>query len=649
MSIGAQKASARVAAKDAVKIRAALVASIDARRVYAQYMETNPPITKDQALSRARARAWAIKNVSLDLTAYKKVLARHYADMYVLGQREALENMAKGAKAQKGPIATANTKPKLDPKGFPIFDPSFSINWDAWTPGNEGAAALLSAPGGLKELLGDIDVQSRGIEDYSHDLLGTALADGIARGDTPVQIANDIRDSLSSPERALTVAITEGQRAKIAANVDSYQANGVEQIEWTTNDPCPECEGNDGEIVNLGDDFPSGDSKPPVHPNCQCDVIPVMPDLSGMPNYDDQEADQPDDSEMAVVADLTKYNPDQERDERGRFGSGSMSQDRTAKVEAQLKDWSKYTKGESPIDVVRGNYPQILENLRNGLIKEYMDKGMGKNNAIAQARVDISRAYYYQGNLDQKAREEEFLARMQEEAKTDPLVQEDVKNYQANSEYGTQAVSDIMTNGNVTIALSERTLADVLDDGRFKNQFETKTSGGLKDIGIRKQGEGAALEVPVGVKNSERPIYGFLTTNDNPGIEYDSRRGNVEKTWSNIASINNSNVDQYGEIRIVLKDSVRENTTATIGDSLRTGALAENLTNPDPNMTQMGLYSAGIPSHMAGLPTADYIEAQIHGGVKISDIAAIYVPNSRAYSVKNLLEYRGLNIPVKIR
>ena len=322
MSVGARQASARIAAKSAVKIRAALAGSIDARRVYTQYMDTQPPITANKAQDRARARAWAMNNVKLDLEAYKKALRTHYAAMYVLGQREALENMAQAAKAQKGPVATVNSKPKTNAQGMPIFDPSFTINWDTWTPGNEAAAALLDEPGGLKDLLGNIDIQGRGISDYSHDLLGTALADGIARGDTPVTIANDIRDSLSAPERALTIAITEGQRAKISANLDSYQANNVEQIEWTVNDPDDaDCLDNEGEIVNMGDQFPSGDTQPPVHPNCQCDVIPVMPDLSGTPDYTDN-TDNTDDSEMAVRADLEKYNENQERDSHGRFGSG---------------------------------------------------------------------------------------------------------------------------------------------------------------------------------------------------------------------------------------------------------------------------------------------------------------------------------------
>ena len=321
MSRGAQQASARVAAKNAVKIRAALKASVDGRRVYAQYMETNPPVTKDRVLDRARARAWAMNNVSLDLSIYRKVLAKHYADMYVLGQSEAAESMAN--RAQKGPVATISNKPKLNPKGQVIFDPSFSINWDNWEPGNAAAAALISKPGGLKQLLDKADVQSEGIAKYGYDLIGTTVADGIANGDTPTQIGNAIADVISSPERALTIAITEGQRAKIEAQVDAYAANGVEQIEWTTNDPCPDCEQNDGEIVNMGDEFPSGDIQPPAHPNCQCTVIPTMPDLSGTPNY----ADLTDEEvaarlEMGAEADLGKYSPDQERDERGRFGPG---------------------------------------------------------------------------------------------------------------------------------------------------------------------------------------------------------------------------------------------------------------------------------------------------------------------------------------
>ena len=383
MSVGARQASARIAAKSAVKIRAALAGSIDARRVYTQYMGTQPPITANKAQDRARARAWAMNNVKLDLEAYKKVLRTHYAAMYILGQSEAAENMAD--RAQKGPVATANAKPKTNAQGQPVFDPNFSINWDTWEPGNAAAAALLNPPGGLKKLLGETDIQARGIADYSHDLLGTALADGIARGDTPVQIANDIRDSLSSPERALTIAITEGQRAKIEANINSYVANGVEQIEWTTNDPCPECQDNDGKIVTLGEDFPSGDQQPPVHPNCQCDVIPVMPDLSGTPEYTDEPVD---DSQMAVRADLEKYSPDQERDDHGRFSAGGGASGGSGLSRSEML---RLNRGYDPLKNSVYAAEQSIDKVDSQVIRGTLEKPAAPvypEKEIAQAKAD---------------------------------------------------------------------------------------------------------------------------------------------------------------------------------------------------------------------------------------------------------------------
>jgi len=529
MSIGARQASARIAAKSAVKIRAALAASIDARRVYTQYMDTRPPITNDRTDDRVRARAWAMNNVKLDLAAYKKSLARHYADMYVLGQSEALENMAQAAKAQKGPVATARSKPKTNAQGMPIFDPSFTINWDAWTPGNEGAAALLDQPGGLKKLLGDIDIQAKGISDYSHDLLGTALADGIAQGKTPVQIANDIRDSLSAPERALTIAITEGQRAKISANLDSYQANGVEQIEWTVNDPDDaDCLDNEGQIVNLGDEFRSGDTQPPVHPNCQCDVIPVMPDLSGTPEYTDEPVD---DSEMAVRADLEKYSEDQPRDSHGRFGSGS---------------------GESKPETARGSQAMPYP-MRVG------------DNAISFT-----------------PRELEVLNTAYKNAALDPIA----------------------------IRMTDTALGSFVKDERMKSVFETgknfANDPGRSYIQNRNNLEKNIWKVP---EDATRPIYGYMDTrfdNHNPGV------------------------DQYGNIRITLKDDVANRTTMTAGDSLNDYTVPVQVTDAREGLSDKALSNASQPNSVAaGHVQVSYYEAQIHGGVSLSDVKSVDLGGSR--------------------
>jgi len=43
-------------------------------------------------------------------------------------------------------------------------------------------------------------------------------------------------------------------------------------------DPCKECEQNDQIIVEVDEDFPSGDDSEPVHPDCRCVVLGVVDD-----------------------------------------------------------------------------------------------------------------------------------------------------------------------------------------------------------------------------------------------------------------------------------------------------------------------------------------------------------------------------------
>jgi hypothetical protein len=229
--------------------------------------------------------------------------------------------------------------------------------------------------------------------------------------------------------------------------------------------------------------------------------------------------------------------------------------------------------------------------------------------------------------------------------------------------FAQERVTSALKNGDVTIAMGEGVLTSVLDEGRYKNQFETRTSGGKLDVGVRKVGEGLATGTPAGTKLAERPVYGYLTDNET-SLTFQDKRDAVkglegewsdkhsldrELEWQSITSVNSYQVEQYGEIRVVMKPSIRERTTVTIGDSLRTGVMADAMTNPKPDLLNMGLYKAGAVSHMTGNPTAGYLEAQIHGGVKVSDISHIYAPADRVDAVKAMVEAKGLNIPVRAR
>jgi len=251
----------QIAAKNAIKIRAALKASIDPKAVIENYLHTMPDPKQPQTQARARARAWAVHNVKIDQAPLISALKRHYAEMYSFGQARAEDNVYRSLKAKEK---------ALEP-----------ISWDGWTPGNRTAAALISPSGGLKALLNGIEIKSLG-QSSTYDLLGTALADGIGQGLGGTALASLISDHISTPDRALLVARTEGSRASNAAQIDTYLAMGVSQVEWSAVDPtgCA-CVDLDGEQVDIGEVFPSseeGVTQPPEHPNCVCTLLAVIPD-----------------------------------------------------------------------------------------------------------------------------------------------------------------------------------------------------------------------------------------------------------------------------------------------------------------------------------------------------------------------------------
>jgi SPP1 gp7 family putative phage head morphogenesis protein len=264
-------------------ITSALGQSIDARAIVSAYMHTHPTVG-DQTQDRVRARAWATHSVHMKTTIFTQVLHRHYANLYAFGLHEGKDLMAHALRMKKGAVRARHNSAVL-PKPIALIDRNFTMDWSSWKPGNEAAALLLDKPGGLATLLDGLDIKS--LVNTTLDQLGTQLADGIRIGATPTQIARDIQDSVTSSSRALTISLTEGSRAAIEANKQSFLEQGVEQWEWTVNAPEDEdCLENDGVIVNIGDDFPSGEDQPPQHVNCQCSCVPTMPDMSAFGDVD---------------------------------------------------------------------------------------------------------------------------------------------------------------------------------------------------------------------------------------------------------------------------------------------------------------------------------------------------------------------------
>lgn len=262
---GALKADGRIAAKNAVKIRAALHQVTDFKRVFDKYQETQPQPTDNPTQDRTRARSWIILNVYLNDEPLRQTVMRAWAEAYVLGQAAADEWIKKTKEANKAD--------------------DIEVNWDNWKPGDKATALLLNPTKGFEAYL-----QSTGGASYFKKFnketivnLGTALSDSIALGLDAESAAVMIGQHVASPSRALTIAITEQNRAMSFGSIQRYKEAGLQKMEWAVSDPCDICAKNDGQVIVIGQSFASGDQQPPAHPHCRCVLLPVIPGMEDEP------------------------------------------------------------------------------------------------------------------------------------------------------------------------------------------------------------------------------------------------------------------------------------------------------------------------------------------------------------------------------
>jgi phage portal protein BeeE len=116
------------------------------------------------------------------------------------------------------------------------------------------------------------------IDDGTRDELKRIIKASFDEETPYADLVNQIEEATAfSASRAQLVARTEVATAQIKGNFDVWKASGlVEKVQWMANDePCDECEGNDEEIRELGEPFPSGDLSPLAHPNCECLLVAV--------------------------------------------------------------------------------------------------------------------------------------------------------------------------------------------------------------------------------------------------------------------------------------------------------------------------------------------------------------------------------------
>ncbi len=213
---------------------------------------------------------------------------------------------------------------------------------------------------------------------------------------------------------------------------------------------------------------------------------------------------------------------------------------------------------------------------------------------------------------------------------------ENAERRMTNVEKKKKALREFVSSSSAMIRLPIKSLIAVMGDGRFKNQFESGTSGGDYDIEERKAEEMKMFGIPHSPPppNSHRPIYGYFHPDGNTVDE-------------------GSDIEWYGEIRCRFKEHVKNRSTLTIGDSLYGNTRPSTFHDPGLESYRSGI-DATLESSMLDTEIKvdddnriGYVEAQYHGGLLVDDIAEVtfsYDPNKLSLPEGPVHPERALNI-----
>ncbi len=119
------------------------------------------------------------------------------------------------------------------------------------------------------------------LSDSTRDLLRSDIVAALEDRESTVDFSKILSENYGFSEaRAKTIARTEMAYADVQGNLIGWKESGVVvSKQWLTSstEGCDICEPLNEVIVGIDDDFPgdAGDG-PPIHPNCECDIVPIV-------------------------------------------------------------------------------------------------------------------------------------------------------------------------------------------------------------------------------------------------------------------------------------------------------------------------------------------------------------------------------------
>ena len=175
----------------------------------------------------------------------------------------------------------------------------------------------------------------------------------------------------------------------------------------------------------------------------------------------------------------------------------------------------------------------------------------------------------------------------------------------------------------------EAALRSLLNDGRFKTSFDKdaiRANNMHAASTARAQAERLLWGYPEDTDPAARPVYGYVMPN---GVMPSKDKSDELLSY-------------YGRIQIVLKPQVANRATVSFADSLdgfsrvRPSPIDDVSWESAPLTPDINVYKA------PGFTDNSYIEAQIHGGVKTSDIAEVVFPSTPEVETQKALEKAGI-------
>lgn len=111
------------------------------------------------------------------------------------------------------------------------------------------------------------------ITETTRNMIRQSVATSMSLGENYQDAISRLQNVIADPGRAGMIAATESVNAYQKGLMSFGSESGAVGKEWISSNPDDECGDNDNQgIIDINDNFDSGDSEPAAHPNCRCSL-----------------------------------------------------------------------------------------------------------------------------------------------------------------------------------------------------------------------------------------------------------------------------------------------------------------------------------------------------------------------------------------